>query len=167
MKIWVSQKEDQNMEEFSERFTKVFSLAAFICNRHIINHMRRVSSGVGLDLETSFIWGILAHMNVSRDMHPGITPEDIMNPDGTYTAKLTPVRLIDVSVVSSLPRETVRRRLIKLQEAGKVTKTSNGHWVIQETGVTQDAIEFTIETARQLINTSKQLEALLSQVKSN
>lgn len=153
------------MDDFSQRFLKVFSLAAFMCNRHIVDHMRRVSVGAGVDLETCFVWGILAHMNVSRKMHPGAKLEDILNPDGMYNAELTPARLIDVSIVSGLPRETVRRKLIKLQEAGKVTKTSDGRWVLLSSGITQETIDFTIETARQLVNTAKQLEELLSHVK--
>lgn len=151
-------------DDFSKRALKVFPIVAFICNRHLIDHMRRVSNDLGVDLETAYIWGIVAHLSLLDKITPASTQSDIIDARGTFSDRMNPLRLADISSVTGLPRETVRRKLLKLETQNKIMKTVDGKWVLVEAGISQKDIDFTIDSVKRLITTAKQIETLLSQV---
>jgi hypothetical protein len=51
-------------EDFDQRFEPAFGLLAFIANRHVVDHMRRITIDLKIDGETVLIWGTLAQLNV-------------------------------------------------------------------------------------------------------
>lgn len=150
-------------DDFERRIRKAFPVVAFICNRHIVDHMRRLAPGIGLSMETAMLWGITAHMNIARSITPGAPPGDVMNAQGEFTGELHPVRLADIVQVAGLPKETVRRKLEELRALGKLDKVADGRWVVLASGVDDATYQFTLETARRLLTTAKQIEALLAQ----
>lgn len=150
------------MEEFDQKIKQSFPLVAFMCNRHILDHMRRIRKGVGVDLDTALVWGITAHLNIARSMPPGTSPDHIMSKDGFYSGEMKPVRLRDISQVCELPRETVRRKLVALEELGKVQRTQDGGWIMCSTVQSEDVVDFTISSIRRFIETAKQIEQVLN-----
>lgn len=150
-------------DDFELRFRKAFSVVAFVCNRHIVDHMRRIGPGIGLGMESAMLWGLVAHMNMARSITPGGPPGDVMDAQGEFTGELHPVRLADVMQVAGLPKETVRRKLEELRALGKLDKVADGRWVVLASGVDDATYRFTLETARRLLATAKQIEALLAQ----
>lgn len=152
------------MKDFDRRFEKAFSMVAFAANRHLVDHMRRLGQDLGLDLETAMIWGILSHLNVSRALPPGASPADVLNPDGLLASAIHPVRNTDVVQVSGLPRETVRRKLERLRELGKVERLDDGRWQVLRSGVDERTYEFTRETVKRFLQTARQIEAILESV---
>ena len=152
------------MQDFDRRFDKAFSMVAFAANRHLIEHMRRVNQGLGLDLETVMIWGIVAHLNVARSITPGAAPPEILNERGYLLGPMHPVRTIDIAQVSGLPKETVRRKLDRLRAAGKVQRDEAGRWQICESGVDASVVEFTRETVKRLLSTARAIEDMLHRV---
>lgn len=154
------------LKEFDQRFEKAFSMAAFTVNRHLMDHMRRLLRELEIeDLETTMIWGVLAHLNVSRVIRPGAPLEEILTPAGFVLSELHPVRLSDVTQVSALPKETVRRKLERLKGLGKVERLPDGRWQVLRSGVDARTYEFTRETVRRLLQTARQIEDALQQVK--
>lgn len=152
-------------DDFDKRCLATFPVVAFIANRHLIDHMRRISSAINMDLDSAMLWGLVAHMNVARSIVPGTPASEVMTADGKFGKMFHPVRLADVALVSGLPRETVRRKLEFLKNKGHLAKTEDGSWVHVQGSVDENTIQFTIDNIRRLIAASKQIEAILSEVK--
>ena len=151
-------------DEFDNRCLAAFPVVAFIANRHLIDHMRRISSAIDMDLESAMLWGLVAHMNVARSIVPGAPASAVMASDCKFGKELHPVRLSDVTLVSGLPRETVRRKLELLRKNGRLGKTDDGSWIVLENNIEEKTIQYTIDNIRRLVTTSKQIEAILAKV---
>jgi DNA-binding IclR family transcriptional regulator len=72
-----------------------------------------------------------------------------------------PVRLADLVQVSGLPKETVRRKLQRLRERGKLERNEDGRWVVLRTGVDETTYEFTRESVKRLLQTARVIESIL------
>jgi hypothetical protein len=149
------------MDDFDARLRKNFALIAFAVNRHVLHHMYRITSELGLDFDTAFVLGTLAHLNIAPGLYPGAVPETVLRPDGMVASEPVPVRLAHLSAVTGLPRESVRRRLAQLQALGKVERTVHGLWITRERGVDESLYQFTRDTVRNLLRTADEVESLL------
>lgn len=149
------------MEDFDKRFEKTFAMVAFASNRHLVDHMRRMINLLEIDAESAMLWGLVAHLSVAHAIHPGAKPADLLAPDGFLLGEANPVRLADLVQVSGLPKETVRRKLEKLRERGKLGRTDDGHWVALRTGVDETTYEFTRESVKRLLQTARVIEGIL------
>ena len=147
--------------EFDRRLRERLSLVAFVANRHVLHHMQRVSRELDMDLESAFLLGTLAHLNVLSHLRPGVLPSEALRADGIVAAPPVPVRLSQLTAVCGLPRETVRRRLLVLQEAGKVQRTAHGQWIASERGVDQRMLDFTRGTVLSLLAAADRVRELL------
>jgi CRP-like cAMP-binding protein len=153
------------VSDFDQRFEKAFAMVAFAANRHLIDHMRRLTRELDVDLETVLIWGTLAHLNVSQAYVPGAPPHDLLVDGRLPPGKLNPVRQADVAQVCGLPKETVRRKLGRLQGLGKVRRLDDGSWAIVPQAVDANIYEFTRETVRRLMQTADHIDGILRQVR--
>ena len=149
------------MDNFDQRFEKSFSMVAFATNRHLVDHMQRLITLLDMDADSAMLWGLVAHLSVANAMHPGALPSDLLAPDGFMLGEARPVRLADLVQVSGLPKETVRRKLEKLREHGKVERTEDGRWVAPRSGVDAATYEFTRESVKRLLQTARVIENIL------
>jgi len=149
--------------DFDQRFETVFGLVAFAVNRHVMDHMRRVVADLGLDMDTAYVWGTLAHLNVAPVLKLGADSADVLNAEGMLRAEPAPARLADLAEITRLPRETVRRKLEQLAALGKVERTASGGWVYRNTGIDAQTRDFTRETVLRLVRTTEVILALLEQ----
>jgi DNA-binding transcriptional ArsR family regulator len=149
------------MDDFDQRFEKTFSMVAFATNRHLVDHMRRLITLLDMDVESALLWGLVAHLSVAHAMHPGALPSDLLAPNGFMLGEARPVRLADLVQVSGLPKETVRRKLQRLRERGKLERNEDGRWVVLRTGVDETTYEFTRESVKRLLQTARVIESIL------
>lgn len=149
------------MDDFDRRFEKTFAMVAFASNRHLVDHMRRIINLLEVDAESAMLWGLVAHLSIAHAMHPGAQPADLLAPDGFLLGEARPVRLADLVQVSGLPKETVRRKLEKLRERGKLGRTEDGRWVVLRSGVDETTYEFTRESVNRLLQTARVIEGIL------
>lgn len=153
-------------DDIDKRIEAGFGILAFIVNRHLIEHMRRISKDLDMDFELAYLYGVLAHLNVAPLLVPGEAPSNLHEEISRSTRPdLVPMRLADVSQVSGLPRETVRRKLEQLQARGKAERTSDGLWKIVLVGVDEHTRQFTKETIRRFLKTAGELQQTLNKVK--
>jgi predicted transcriptional regulator len=139
-------------EEFSSAFKKSFSLAAFIVNRHLVDHFMRASRQLGVDYEALIIWAVLAHQNCAHLMPPGSLPAAVLNEAGRLREDhpgLRPLRLRDLTQITGIPRETVRRKLRLLHAAGRVEETDAG-WLVSAEHA-EELRAFTEESVRRFL----------------
>jgi predicted transcriptional regulator len=148
--------------DFDEKFLNAFGPIAFAANRHLIEHMIRAQRELGVDYETLVIWGILAHLNVAHMLPPGKNPPQIEIDNAMKDPKtgMKPLRLRDLEQVTGLPRETIRRKLRKLQARNYILQTVDG-WMINREAVDQNMREFTRITVLRLLDTAKAIHTLL------
>jgi hypothetical protein len=151
-------------ERFEAAFDRGFSLAAFIMNRHLIDHFVRTSRHFDLDFESIVIWGVVAAQNTAHLLPPGSRPSTRLTPTGRLPeaeyAKLRPLRLRDVTQITGVPRETARRKLRALGAAGWIVETEAG-WVINRDRVDPDLREFTRESVRRFLGAAGDVNAVL------
>lgn len=151
--------------DFDQRYQRAFGLLAFTVNRHIVDHMRRICIELSMDTETAQIWGTLAHMNVLPNLPLGANPMEILDEFGREdNIGLTPIRLSELTQITGLPRETVRRKLERLQIEGKIERTDDGKWIYLSTGVTELEVEFTRKTVLTFLSTAQTLLTILDLV---
>ena len=143
-----------------EAFDRAFSMVAFQVNRHLVDHMLRLSRSFDLDIEALMLYGVLAHQNVAHLMLPGASPARVLGADGRLrsdaTAALRPLRIRDLVQITGTPRETVRRKLTALQSRALVRRTEDG-WIVDQGSISDDLREFTRETARRLLATAREV----------
>lgn len=151
--------------DFDIRFERAFGLLAFVANRHIIDHMRRLSLELNSDPNSALVWGVLAHLNLLPNLPLGCDPMLVLDEMGMKKDRtLVPVRLSVIVQVVGLPRETVRRKLELLRAAGKVERDADGKWCYLVAGVGQRERDFTRKTVLQLLKTAESMLQLLDQV---
>jgi DNA-binding IclR family transcriptional regulator len=102
-------------------------------------------------------------MNILQDVPMYSDPMVLLDELGRKKdLKLEPIRLTDLTQVTGLPRETVRRKLERLRKLGKVDRTSDGKWYYLNPGELER--EFTRNTVRQFLMTAQILVSILDKV---
>jgi hypothetical protein len=149
---------------FEAAFDRAFSLVAFMMNRHLVDHMVRSSRHFGRDFESLVIWAVVAHQNAAHLMSPGSLPSVILNEIGrlpaSTTPQLRPLRLRDVAQITGIPRESARRKLRALGEAGWLLETKAG-WIVNRDRTDPDLRRFTLETARRFLAVANDIVQVL------
>jgi hypothetical protein len=148
--------------DFNAKFENSFGALAFTANRHLMEHMIRVQRDLGVDYETLVIWGILAHLNIAHLFPPGKISLQIEIDNAMKDPKtgMKPLRLRDLEQVTGLPRETIRRKLGRLQARNYILQTGDG-WIINRDAVDQNMREFTRITILRLLETANTIHTLL------
>ncbi len=151
--------------DFDQRYERGFGLLAFVCNRFILNHMRRIGVELDIDLESAMIWGILAHMNNLPTLPMNADPMEVLNEIGMKSSgDLVPLRLAELTMITGLPKETIRRKLERLRSAGKVDRTPDGKWIFLRSAIGDSEREFTKQTVVLLLQTAEGLQQILDKV---
>lgn len=148
---------------FDVGFDQSFGLIAFAMNRHLIDHMIRAFRELDVDFESLIIWGLLSHLNVAHLVPPGTSPRSALDERGRFGGTgdgYRPMRLRDLEQISRLPRETIRRKLVKLQEKGYVERRDDG-WVFSRAPIEPKLREFNRETLRRTLALHDELRRLL------
>lgn len=148
---------------FDAAFDQCFGLIAFAMNRHLIDHMVRAVRELDVDFESLVIWGLLSHLNVAHLVPPGTAPRSALDERGRFTGDNSgyrPQRLRDLEQISRLPRETIRRKLVKLEEKGYVRRIDDG-WVFSRDAIEPNLREFNRETLRRTLALHTEVRRLL------
>ncbi len=146
-------------------FDAAFSLVAFSLNRYVIDHMlraaRRFTDG---DFEMLVLWAVLAHQNVTHLMPPGSMPTTVLTEGGRVpddVHRMKPMLLRDLTAITGIPRETVRRKLEKLA-ARRFVERRGRAWVISTERFEPDLREFTRESTRRMLATADEIRTQLA-----
>lgn len=147
-----------------EAYWRAFSVAAFAMNRFIVDHMIRASRQFDNDLEEMIIFGVLAHLNIAHLMPPGTRPSQALTAEGRLPgaqARLRPVRLRDLCQITGRPRETIRRKLERLEAQGRVQRVDGGY-VYDTQSVDEDMRALSADGVRRYMTTAREIQAALA-----
>lgn len=148
------------LTNFDAAFDRAFVLCAYALNRALIDHMLRVGRALtGDDYEAMVIWGVLAHQNAAHLLPPGSMPSAVLNDRGRVDgaeAGLRPLRLRDLTQITRIPRETVRRKLEKLAQSEWIVSTDEG-WVVSPARTEPVLREFTRDSTRRFLLVAEEM----------
>ncbi|MGU3629883.1 hypothetical protein [Comamonas sp. C24C] len=153
----------RNFQNIDVAYDRSFVLVAYIANRFLLDHMLRSARlFANNDFETMVIWGVLAHQNVAHLMPPGTRPYSVLSQRGRLENEenLRPLRLRDVSSITGIPRETVRRKLGAMANKGFARRTPSG-WIVIGDRAEPDLRDFTKATVMRLISVCDEIISTL------
>ncbi|MGB3425085.1 MAG: hypothetical protein WBF84_18035 [Castellaniella sp.] len=152
-----AQNGQSGREERDPRYDRAFAALSFVMNRHFIDHLLRSMRELDMDAESLILLGLVSHLGLARLMTPGAAGGDA----APSRREPQPVRLRDLTVVARLPRETIRRKLVRLRDAGYLEQRGRG-WVLNPARIDERIRAFNYQTLRRLLTTARELEAILS-----
>ena len=144
-------------------YARAFSIVAFTMNRFVVDQVLRASRMFDNDIEAMVILGTLSHLNVAHLMPPGSRPSETLGPEGRVPEvqpKLRPVRLRDLVQITGRPRETIRRKLDKLQAEGRVVRVVDG-WVLNAEAIDDDMRAHSVDAVRRFLEAAAVMTAAL------
>ena len=87
----------------------------FAINDHYLNHLIRLYQAFDGDIECCIVLGEIAHYN-ARNVFSDLIQERVMLSE--FTSKYRGSNAHSISLSTGIPRETVRRKILKLEEMG-------------------------------------------------
>ena len=150
--------------DFDAAFDRNYALAGFILNRFLVHHLLRMARQTNGDFESLVIWSSLALQNTASLLGPGARPLTALQPDGTFPDTLlraNGLRSSDLAQITGIPRETVRRKLERLQTSGRVKRHDDGRWHVVAASLSPEMRDFMRETARNFCETAQLLQGAM------
>lgn len=144
-------------------YWRAFAIVAFSMNRFIIDQMIRAARLFDNDTEALVLFGVLSHLNVAHLLPPGARPSGTLNPRGSVQGaqpRLRPVRIRDLVQITGRPRETIRRKLDRLEATGRVLRLADGY-VLNIEAVDPEMRQLSADGARRFMETSAVIAAAL------
>lgn len=144
-------------------YWRAFSLAAFTMNRFIVDQVIRAARHFENDTEAMILFGTIAHLNAAHLMPPGSSPTSVLDANGRVPesqARLRPVRLRDLCQIMDRPRETLRRKLERLEAQGRISRGVHGY-VISVDSVDPEMRTLSVDAVRRFMQASGVIGAVL------
>nr|WP_041642267.1 hypothetical protein [Azoarcus olearius] len=103
---------------------RVLKRVALLLARHEVRHLRRWFEEFDRDILLPILLGEIALHNIgATENGKGVA----LGPDGDLHCPLKPCNAYSIAAATGLPRETVRRKIVRLIELGWINKRHNGH----------------------------------------
>jgi len=144
-------------------YWRAFSIVAFTMNRFVVDQVLRASRMFDNDIEAMVIFGTLSHLNAAHLIPPGSRPSEALNSGGRVPdaqPRLRPVRLRDLVQITGRPRETIRRKLDRLQAEKRIVRVVEG-WVINVESVDPEMRAHSVDAARRFTEAAAVMGAAL------
>ena len=144
-------------------YWRAFGVVAYTMNRFIIDQMLRAARLFDNDTEALVLFGVLSHLNVAHLIPPGSPPSTTLNDRGSVPdsqPRLRPVRIRDLAQITGRPRETIRRKLERLEADGRVLRVVGGY-VLNVASVDPEMRTVSMDGARRFMEASATIGAAL------
>jgi hypothetical protein len=144
-------------------YSRAFSLVAFTMNRFVVDQVIRAARHFDNDIEAMILFGTVAHLNVAHLMPPGSSPTSVLGANGRVPdaqPQLRPVRLRDLVQITGRPRETIRRKLERLEAQGRLLRQADGY-VIDVASVDPDMHALSVDGVRRFMDASRVIASAL------
>ena len=154
-------------QDIPPEYWRAFTIVAFAMNRFIVDHVFRSARLFGNDTESMMLFGMLSHLNIAHLVPPGSDPATSLDANGRVPdsrRQLRPVRVRDLAQITGRPRETIRRKLERMEAAGRVKRVANG-WVLDVATVDPQLQALTMDGVRRLMKTAETIAAVLDDAK--
>jgi hypothetical protein len=134
---------------------------AIVMGELMLAHFRRLYKAFDGDLLLAMIVAEIAHYNIDDLVRNGLFNS---NDIATYIAenRLRPVNTLSLSQSCGIPRETLRRKLRMLIDAGLILKTKDGNLQVSPLCLQRFGPDFNKELLADILTCSARLEELLA-----
>lgn len=156
-------EEPTQAEQLAPEYWRAFSITTFTMNRFIVDHVIRAARFFDNDTEAMILYATVAHLNAAHVLTPGSSPSRALGTDGRVPdaqALLRPVRLRDLEQITGRPRETIRRKLERLEAQGRLLKLPEGY-VLNVRSVDGQLHTLSVDSVRRFMQTARVIESAL------
>lgn len=151
---------------------RVLKSVALLLARHEIRSLRRWFDDFDRDILLPILLGEIALHNI------GVLQNGVARRVGTRVGKahpvsaelpealineLKPCNAYSIAAATGLPRETVRRKIVRLVDMGWIVRNDNGHLYITETALEQFGALLSSRALGELLETADRLRTLLEE----
>ena len=151
---------------------RVLKSVALLLARHEIRSLRRWFDDFDRDILLPILLGEIALHNI------GALQNGVARRSGTRTGKALPVNgevsaelishlkpcnAYSIAAATGLPRETVRRKIVRLIELGWIHRRDNGHLFITETALAEFGTMLSSRALAELLETADHARRLLGE----
>jgi predicted ArsR family transcriptional regulator len=113
------------------------------------------------DMVAAIVLGEIAHRNVEAWLAEYENPEESLGDAARREKLMRPCNALSIAEVCGLPRETVRRRIVKLIDRGYVYRSEEGFLFLTR-NVGEDFEDMTTRNVEDLLETARRLQSLLA-----
>ena len=113
------------------------------------------------DMVAGLVLGEIAHRNVEAWLAQHENSEQLLQDPARRETLMRPCNALSIAEACGLPRETVRRKIVKLVERGYIYRSEEGFLFLTMT-VGDDFEEMTARLVAELLATARRLESLLA-----
>ena len=162
-----AEKRDEDTQQpivDSERYDRNKKLIAVIMARFFLRYLNLLYREFEGDLVLPLVLGEIAHHNIIRLYSLKGGGMQVNEQADNYPEQreyLEPTNAYSISQATSIPRETVRRKIDKLQQKGWAVKNDRGDVFISETVSERFTRDFNKKILSELLKTSGSIRHLL------
>ena len=152
-----------------DRYDQHKSLVAIIMARFFLRYLKLLYREFEGDLVLPIVLGEIAHHNLFRFYSFKGDCVEINEQSANYPERmkhLEPTNAYSISQVTGIPRETVRRKIDKLQEKGWAVRNDRGEVCISETVSDHFTKDWNKKILVELLKTSESIRNLLKPPKT-
>lgn len=160
-------------DEANANARRALRSAALILAQHEIRSVRRWFEEFDRDILLPILLGEVALHNVGALQH-GLARRGHSNGhvrtqprrgeiSEEFMRSLSPCNAYSIAAATGLPRETVRRKIVRLVELGWIVRNDNGHLYITETALEQFGALLSSRALGELLETADRLRTLLQE----
>jgi hypothetical protein len=113
------------------------------------------------DMVAAIVLGEIAHRNVEAWLAQYENAEEQLQDPGRRETLMRPCNALSIAESCGLPRETVRRKIVKLIDRGYVYR-SEGGFLFLARSVGEDFEDMTARNVEDLLATARRLQSLLA-----
>lgn len=160
-------------QQSSESSHAAIRTVALLLMRHEIRNLRRWFEEFDRDILLPILLGEIAMHNTGAFEHASANGNGGRNgradeglpssPDAWRTCTLRPCNAYSIAAATGLPRETVRRKIVRLIELGWIHREENGHLFITEEALEQFGSMLSSRTLTELLETADHVRRLLGE----
>jgi len=167
-----AEKRDEDTQQpivDSERYDRHKKLIAVIMARFFLRYLNLLYRDFEGDLVLPIVLGEIAHHNIIRLYSlkgGGMQVNEQADNYPEQREDLEPTNAYSISQATGIPRETVRRKIKKLQQKGWVVKNNRGEVCISDTVSDHFAKDLNKKILAELLETSESIRSLLNPPKN-
>jgi len=167
-----AEKRDEDTQQpivDSERYDRNKKLIAVIMARFFLRYLNLLYRDFEGDLVLPIVLGEIAHHNIIRLYSLKGGGMQVNEQADNYPEQreyLEPTNAYSISQATGIPRETVRRKIKKLQQKGWVVKNNRGEVCISDTVSEHFAKDLNKRILAELLETSESIRSLLNPPKN-
>lgn len=148
----------------SDQYDAHKSAVAIIMNHFFLRYLNLLYREFEGDLVLPIVLGEIAHHNILRFYSQKGDCIEVNEQEMNYPERmkqLEPTNAFSISQATGVPRETVRRKIDKLQQKGWIVKNERGEVCISETVSEHFTQDFNKKILAELLNASECIRKLL------